>query len=71
MYYDEAIGGHFVSRRIYSFSGFNPRTLRINGLMAMSNLYGPQFLREVYGISQTHSSRFGKYEDYLFRRNFK
>ena len=65
VYYDEAIGGHFVSRRVYSFSGFNPRTLRITCLMAMSNLYGPQFLREAYGVSQTHASRFGKYEDYL------
>ena len=39
--------------------------MRITCLTAMSELYGPQFLREAYGISQTHASRFGKYEDYL------
>lgn len=65
VYYDEAIGVHFIRKKVRSFSGFNPQTLRITCLTAMSNLYGPQFLREAYGISQTHSSRFGKYEDYL------
>ncbi|WP_196606850.1 hypothetical protein [Pectinatus frisingensis] len=65
VYYDEAIGVYFVRKMVFSFSGFNPQTLRITCLTAMSNLYGPQFLREAYGISQTHASRFGKYEDYL------
>lgn len=40
-------------------------TLRITCLTAMANCYGPHFLRETYGVSQTHASRFGKYEDYL------
>lgn len=31
----------------------------------MANYNGPQFLREAYGISQTHAGRFGNYEDYL------
>lgn len=69
VYYDEAIGVHFIRKRVCSFSGFNPQTLRITCLTAMSNLYGPQFLREAYGISQTHASRLGKYEDYLLNES--
>ena len=71
VYYDEAIGIHFVRAKVYSVCGFNPQTLRITCLMAMSNLYGPQFLREAYGVSQTHASRFGKYEDYLLEETLK
>lgn len=64
-YRDTPIGKTYIASLVKRFSGFNPQTLRITCLTAMSELYGPQFLREAYGISQTHASRFGKYEDYL------
>lgn len=64
-YQDKPILKSFITRLVKSFSGFNSQTLRITCLQSMANLYGPQFLREAYGVSQTHASRFGKYEDYL------
>ena len=65
VYRDTPIGQPCILNLVKKFSGFNPQTLRITCLTAISELYGPQFLREAYGISQTHASRFGKYEDYL------
>lgn len=50
VYHDEAIKVYFVRTILRSFSGFNPQILRICCLIAMSNLYGSQFLREAYGV---------------------
>ena len=68
-YRDTPVGPPYISNLVKRFSGFNPQTLRITCLTAMSELYGPQFLREAYGISQTHASRFGKCEDYLLEES--
>lgn len=68
-YRDTPVGPPYISNLVKRFSGFNPQTLRITCLTAMSELYGSQFLREAYGISQTHASRFGKYEDYLLEES--
>lgn len=61
----------FIRNCVKRFSGYNPMTLRITCLTEMANYFGPQFLREAYGVSQTHASRFGKYEDYLLEETLK
>ena len=65
IYGDIPIDKTFICKRVKEFSGSNPQTLRITCLTTMANYNGPQFLREAYGISQTHAGRFGNYEDYL------
>lgn len=55
----------YLNKCTRSFVGHTPKALRVTCLVEMANLFGPQFLREAYGVSDTHSGRFGKYEDYL------
>jgi len=71
IYDDVSIDTNFLCKRIKKFCGFTAQTLRITCLTAMAAYNGPQFLRETYGISQTHAGRFGKYEDYLLEETLK
>ena len=64
-YEDQPIDKGFLNRCVKSFTGHTAKVLRITCLVEMANLFGPQFLREAYGVSDTHAGRFGKYEDYL------
>ena len=64
-YEDKPITKGFLNKCVKSFTGYTPKALRITCLVEMANIFGPQFLREAYGVSDTHAGRFGKYEDYL------
>jgi site-specific recombinase XerD len=64
-YEDIPIGKEYLCKTVKKYSGYSPKVLRISCLNEMANIFGPQFLREAYGVSNTHAGRFGKYEDYL------
>lgn len=59
------VGKEFITRQVKRFSGYTPTELRITCLQEMASANGAYFIREAYGISETHAGRYGSHEEYL------
>ena len=65
------IPADYVPQRVRALTGHTPRRLRVTCFVAVSALYGPQYLIEAFGLSLTHASRYGNLKEYLLEEEVK
>ena len=55
----------FILRKVKTFCGHTPKSLRTTCFIMVVNNFGPQIVVEGFGLALTQASRYGKLEDYL------
>lgn len=71
VYQDRPINKSFIARKVKSFCGFTPKSLRVTCFNTIASNFGPQILVEGFGLSLTQASRYGKLEDYLIEEEIR
>lgn len=46
-------------------TGYSPKYLRRAGLQICAEMFGPEYLHDCFGLSLTHSARFGNPDDWI------
>jgi len=71
IYENKPLGARAILKKVKELTGCTSQQLRITCYHSFSARFGPLMLIDAFGLSKTHASRYGRFEEYLLEEEIR